>query len=223
MDSAEYDRIKSTLDDFGRQTAQTMFSLYRKNQIFGIREYTASDYETDQQDSGIADISSLEQEIQDLKSFIDESEYDWTDTNQRKKASQDVDRLNDLEDRYTLARYQNMIAGLSDKDRKALEDSHGKDGSMAYGYLLQKGYSREDINAMYETLKREKTAEMSDESLASVYDWTGKNAGTAAAGFAGARAGNLAGAVTGTFQTINDTARHYLQGSPYHGTDPNAA
>ena len=223
MDRAEYDRIKSTLDDFGRQTAQTMFSLYRKNQIFGIREYTASDYEIDQQDSGIADISSLEQEIQDLKSFIDESEYDWTDTNQRKKASQDVDRLNDLKDRYTLARYQNMIAGLSDKDRKALEDSHGKDGSMAYGYLLQKGYSREDINAMYETLKREKTAEMSDEALASVYDWTGKNAGTAAAGFAGARAGNLAGAVTGTFQTINDTARHYLQGSPYHGTDPNAA
>ena len=223
MDSAEYDRIKSTLVDFGRQTAQTMFSLYRKNQIIGRREYTTSDYEIDQQDSGIADISSLEQEIQDLKSFIDESEYDWTDTNQRKKASQDVDRLNDLEDRYTLARYQNMIAGLSDKDRKALEDSHGKDGSMAYGYLLQKGYSREDINAMYETLKREKTAEMSDESLASVYDWTGKNAGTAAAGFAGARAGNLAGAVTGTFQTINDTARHYLQGSPYHGTDPNAA
>ena len=116
-----------------------------------------------------------------------------------------------------------MIAGLSDKDRKALEDSHGKDGSMAYGYLLQKGYSREDINAMYETLKRDKMAELSDDALRSVYDWTGKNAGTAAAGFAGARAGNLAGAVTGTFQTINDTARHYLQGSPYHGTDPNAA
>lgn len=175
------------------------------------------------QDGGSTDISSLEQEIQDLKSFIDQSEYDMTDTNQRKKASQDVDRLNDLEDRYTFARYQNMIAGLSDKDRKALEDSHGKDGSMAYGYLLQKGYSREDINAMYETLKREKTAELSDDALQSVYDWTGKNAGTAAAGFAGARAGNLAGAVTGTFQTINDTARHYLQGSPYHGTDPNAA
>lgn len=175
------------------------------------------------QDGGSTDISSLEQEIQDLKSFIDQSEYDMTDTNQRKKASQDVDRLNDLEDRYTFARYQDMISGLSDKDRKALEDSHGKDSSMAYGYLLQKGYSREDINAMYETMKREKTAELSDDALRSVYDWTGKNAGTAAAGFAGARAGNLAGAVTGTFQTINDTARHYLQGSPYHGTDPNAA
>ena len=223
MDSAEYDRIKSSLDDFGRQTAQTMFSLYRKNQMVGKLVYTASDYKTEWQDSRKTDNASLEQEIRDLKSFIDESEYDWTDTNQRKKASQDVDRLNDLEDRYTLARYQDMISGLSDKDRKALEDSHGKDGSMAYGYLLQKGYSREDINAMYETLKREKTAALSDDALQSVYDWTGKNAGTAAAGFAGSRAGNLAGAVTGTFQTINDTARHYLQGSPYHGTDPNAA
>lgn len=222
MDSAEYDRIKSTLDDFGRQTAQTMFSLYRKNQIIGRREYTASDYEIDQQDSGSADISALEQEIQDLKSFIDETEYDWTDVNQRNKASQDVDRLRELEDRYTSWRYQEMLGSLSEKDRKALEATNGKDNTMAYGYLMQKGYSREDINAMYETMKREKTAAVSDKALKTVYDHTGKNVGTAAAGFAGARAGNLAGAVTGTFQTINDTARHYLQGSPYHGTDPNA-
>lgn len=94
MDSAEYDRIKSTLDDFGRQTAQTMFSLYRKNQIIGRREYTASDYEIDQQDSGSADISSLEQEIQALEQELENysSDFDWTDASQRKQYDDEVKR-----------------------------------------------------------------------------------------------------------------------------------
>ncbi len=222
MDKTEYDRIKTTLDDFGRRTAQSMFSLYRKNRQLGRREYSASDYETDQQDSGREETDSLEQEIRDLEAIIDGTDYDWTDVNQRNKASQAVDRLQDLQDRYTQSRYQEMLDTLSEKDRKALENTNGRDNTMAYGYLLQKGYSREDINAMYETMKREKTAEVSDKALETVYDKTGKNVGTAAAGFAGARAGNLVGAVTGTFQTVHDAAKHYLQGSQYNGTDPNA-
>lgn len=222
MDKTEYDRIKTTLDDFGRRTAQSMFSLYRKNRQLGRREYSASDYETDQQDSGREETDSLEQEIRDLEAIIDGTDYDWTDVNQRNKASQAVDRLQDLQDRYTQSRYQEMLDTLSEKDRKALENTNGRDNTMAYGYLLQKGYSREDINAMYETMKREKTAEVSDKALETVYDKTGKNVGTAAAGFAGARAGNLVGAVTGTFQTVHDAAKHYLQGSQYNGTDQNA-
>ena len=222
MDKTEYDRIKTTLDDFGRRTAQSMFSLYRKNRQLGRREYSASDYETDQQDSGREETDSLEQEIRDLEAIIDGTDYDWTDVNQRNKASQAVDRLQNFQDRYTQSRYQEMLDTLSEKDRKALEDTNGRDNTMAYGYLLQKGYSRDDINAMYETMKREKTAEVSDKALETVYDKTGKNVGTASAGFAGARAGNQVGAVTGTFQAVHDTAKHYLQGSQYNGTDPNA-
>ncbi|MDY4509358.1 MAG: hypothetical protein SPD95_11640, partial [Candidatus Faecousia sp.] len=242
---AQYGRLKTLLeggrDNFTEEDYRRYSDFLEQSQadlgeqMGRLGDYTrfygqfGSEEEYEQAKSGIGgqvkQVQPVVQKDQAEKMSLEDyaPEYDWTDANQRKKVTKEIDRLIEAEDADTYARYQDMITGLSEKDRKALEDSHGKDSSMAYGYLLQKGYSREDINAMYETLKREKTAELSDDALQSVYDWTGKNAGTAAAGFAGARAGNLAGAVTGTFQTINDTARHYLQGSPYHGTDPNAA
>ena len=242
---AQYGRLKTLLeggrDNFTEEDYRRYSDFLEQSQadlgeqMGRLGDYTrfygqfGSEEEYEQAKSGIGgqlkQVQPVVQKDQAEKMSLEDyaPEYDWTDANQRKKVTKEIDRLIEAEDADTYARYQDMITGLSEKDRKALEDSHGKDSSMAYGYLLQKGYSREDINAMYETLKREKTAELSDDALQSVYDWTGKNVGTAAAGFAGARAGNLAGAVTGTFQTINDTARHYLQGSPYHGTDPNAA
>ena len=125
------------------------------------------------------------------------------------------------EDEDTYNKYNAMIASLSEKERQALLESHDQDDTMAYGYLLQQGYSRYDINAMYETLLRGLNAEMSENVLGSVYDFAGQNFGTGAVGFAGARAGQFLGGFTGTYQAIYDTAKHYLQGSPYHGTDPN--
>lgn len=125
------------------------------------------------------------------------------------------------EDEDTYNKYNAMIASLSEKERQALLESHDQDDTLAYGYLLQQGYSRYDINAMYETLLRGLNAEMSENVLGSVYDFAGQNFGTGAVGFAGARAGQFLGGFTGTYQAIYDTAKHYLQGSPYHGTDPN--
>lgn len=132
-----------------------------------------------------------------------------------------MNELDAMEDSATYNKYQEMISSLSEKDRKALEDSHGRDTTMAYGYLLQSGYSREDINAMYETMQREKNADTSKQVIDAVYDYSGQNVGTGAVGFTGARAGNIVGGITGTFQAIHDTAQHYFQGSPYRTTDPN--
>jgi N12 class adenine-specific DNA methylase len=125
------------------------------------------------------------------------------------------------EDEYTYNKYKAMIASLSEKEFEALLASNDQDDTMSYGYLLKQGYSRYDINAMYETLLRGLNAEMSENVLGSVYDFAGQNFGTGAVGFAGARAGQFLGGFTGTAQVILDTARHYFQGSPYHGTDPN--
>lgn len=125
------------------------------------------------------------------------------------------------EDEDTYNKYKAMIASLSEKEFEALLASNDQDDTMSYGYLLKQGYSRYDINAMYETLLRGLNAEMSENVLGSVYDFAGQNFGTGAVGFAGARAGQFLGGFTGTAQVILDTARHYFQGSPYHGTDPN--
>lgn len=125
------------------------------------------------------------------------------------------------EDIATYNKYKAMIASLSEKEFEALLASNDQDDTMSYGYLLKQGYSRYDINAMYETLLRGLNAEMSENVLGSVYDFAGQNFGTGAVGFAGARAGQFLGGFTGTAQVILDTARHYFQGSPYHGTDPN--
>lgn len=142
-------------------------------------------------------------------------------TDDMKYIKEQMDELDSMEDAATYNKYQDMISSLSDKERKALSDSHGRDTTMAYGYLLQNGYSREDINAMYETLMREQNAKTSGEVLDAVYDYAGQNVGTGAVGFTGARAGNIVGGITGTFQAIHDTAQHYFQGSPYRTTDPN--
>ncbi|MCI5484369.1 MAG: SNF2-related protein [Clostridiales bacterium] len=125
------------------------------------------------------------------------------------------------EDEDTYNKYKAMIASLSEKEFEALLASNDQDDTMSYGYLLKQGYSRYDINAMYETLLRGLNAEMSENVLGSVYDFAGQNFGTGAVGFAGARAGQFLGGFTGTAQVILDTAKHYFQGSPYHGTDPN--
>lgn len=142
-------------------------------------------------------------------------------TDDMKLIREQMNELDAMEDSATYNKYQEMISSLSEKDRKALEDSHGRDTTMAYGYLLQSGYSREDINAMYETMQREKNADTSKQVIDAVYDYSGQNVGTGAVGFTGARAGNIVGGITGTFQAIHDTAQHYFQGSPYRTTDPN--
>jgi N12 class adenine-specific DNA methylase len=142
-------------------------------------------------------------------------------TDEMKSIKEQMNELDSMEDAATYNKYQDMISSLSDKERKALSDSHGRDTTMAYGYLLQNGYSREDINAMYETLMRDQNAKTSGEVLDAVYDYAGQNVGTGAVGFTGARAGNIVGGITGTLQAIHDTAQHYFQGSPYRTTDPN--
>lgn len=142
-------------------------------------------------------------------------------TDDMKFIREQLNELDAMEDTATYNKYQDMISSLSEKERKALSDSHGRDTTMAYGYLLQNGYSREDINAMYETLMREQNEEASKQVIGAVYDYAGQNVGTGAVGFTGARAGNIVGGITGTFQAIHDTAQHYFQGSPYRTTDPN--
>ena len=142
-------------------------------------------------------------------------------TDDMKYIKEQMNELDSMEDAATYNKYQNMISSLSEKERKALQDSHGRDTTMAYGYLLQNGYTREDINAMYETMMREQNAKTSEEVIDSVYDYAGQNVGTGAVGFIGARAGNIVGGITGTLQAIHDTAQHYFQGSPYRTTDPN--
>lgn len=135
-----------------------------------------------------------------------------------KKAEQDIQAQEDMA---TYNKYQEMIASLSENDRNALLHTNGRDSSMAFGYLLQKGYSREDIYAMHETLLREQNAKYSNQVIDDVYDYAGQNFGTGVVGFTGARAGNILGGITGTFQAIHDTAQHYFRGSPYRTTDPN--
>lgn len=142
-------------------------------------------------------------------------------TDDMKLIREQMNELDAMEDSATYNKYREMISSLSEKDRKALEDSHGRDTTMAYGYLLQSGYSREDINAMYETMQRGKNADTSKQVIDAVYNYSGQNVGTGAVGFTGARAGNIVGGITGTFQAIHDTAQHYFQGSPYRTTDPN--
>lgn len=151
-----------------------------------------------------------------VKAEIEEAEAQLAELKQRKSA------LGAESDSFVADEYRAKIAALPEKDRKALEDFHGNYQAMAYGYLLRQGYDRKEIDAMWETMQRDKNAELSESAINGTYDWTGQNAGTAVAGFGGARAGNLAGAVTGTFQVINDLARHYLRGSPYSTTDPNS-
>lgn len=151
-----------------------------------------------------------------VKAEIEEAEAQLAELKQRKSA------LGAESDSFVADEYRAKIAALPEKDRKALEDFHGNYQAMAYGYLLRQGYDRKEIDAMWETMQRDKNAELSESAINGTYDWTGQNAGTAVAGFGGARVGNLAGAVTGTFQVINDLARHYLRGSPYSTTDPNS-
>lgn len=69
-----------------------------------------------------------------------------------------LDKQRSEQDSTSDNRTQGMISSLSEKERKALQDSHGRDTTMAAGYLLQKGYSRDDIKAMYNSLKREEGA-----------------------------------------------------------------
>lgn len=151
-----------------------------------------------------------------VKAEIEEAEAHLAELKQRKTA------LGAESDSFVADEYRAKIAALPERDRKALEDFHGNYQAMAYGYLLRQGYDRKEIDAMWETMQRDKNAELSESAINGTYGWTGQNVGTAAAGFGGARVGNLAGAVTGTFQVVNDLARHYLRGSPYSTTDPNS-
>lgn len=124
------------------------------------------------------------------------------------------------QDNETARYYRGLFDKMSDKDRSALL-SGMVTGRIPYEQLAKSGYSKEDVNAIRETYVRDTNARISQKAIGGTEEFTGKNAGTGIAGFAGARIGNLAGAFTGTLQAAIDTANRYMNGSAYGSTDPN--
>ena len=145
------------------------------------REYLSGELETQRQQLQ-EQKNALEETLRELEAvYDDDSELDW-ETQEAERVRQVRAEIEETEahlaelkqrknalvaasDSFVADEYRVKIAALPERDRKALEDFHGNYQAMAYGYLLRRGYDRKEIDAMWETMQRDKNAEFSESAI----------------------------------------------------------